>query len=129
MADYYPREPAADLAANAAFILIADELGVSPLLDKGEPFTREALVESAQNNAEGVGEFLRALIAAGLVEPAVGDGDSGGGDRFVTSADYAERRYEAGYLTWALNASRPHIENVAEFIADYSSAAAKHQRD
>lgn len=128
MPNDYPRETAADLAANAAFILMADELGVSPLLDKGEPFTRDALVEAAQNNAEGVGEFLRALIAAGLVEPVAGDGPEAG-DRFVPSADYAERRYEAGYLTWALNASRPHIENVAEFIADYPSAAAKHQRD
>lgn len=129
MANDYPRETAADLAANAAFILMADELGVSPLLDKGEPFTRDALVEAAQNNAEGVGEFLRALIAAGLVEPVGGEGDSDDNGRFVTSADYAERRYEAGYLTWALNASRPHIENVGEFIADYPTAAAKHQRD
>lgn len=120
----YPRETAADLVANAAFILMADELGVSALLDKGEPFSRDDLVDAAQNNADGVGEFLGALIAAGLVEPAPDDAD-----RFVPAGDYGQRRYEAGYLTWALTASSPHVENVAEFIADYDAASAKHQRD
>lgn len=124
MVNDYPRETAADLVANAAFILMADELGVSALLDKGEPFSRDELVDAAQNNADGVGEFLGALIAAGLVEPAPDDAD-----RFVPAGDYGQRRYEAGYLTWALTASSPHVENVAEFIADYDAASAKHQRD
>lgn len=123
MVNDYPRETAADLVANAAFILMADELGVSALLDKGEPFSRDELVEAAQNNADGVGEFLGALVAAGLVEPAAEGG------RFVTAGDYGQRRYEAGYLTWALTASSPHVENVAEFIADYDAASAKHLRD
>lgn len=118
-----PQETAADLAATAAFLLMADELGLSALLDAGTPFSRAELADAANNRAEGIAAFLDVLVTVGLVVPA------GDGERFVAGPGYADRRYEAGYLTWALNANRPYLEAVAEFIADYDSAAQRHRRE
>src|SRR5690348_11924149 len=98
-------ETAADLAAEAALLEIAEELGVSPLLDLAEPFTLADLAEAGGMTGDGAAGFVEALCAAGLVER------TGDPQKFVPCPDLADRRYEAGYLSWSLNANRPFIEH------------------
>lgn len=116
-------ETAADLAAVAALLEIAEELGVSALLDRAEPFTLEDLASAGGVPEEGAAGLLEALLAAGLVERT--------GDRrqFLPCSDMADRRYESGYLSWALNANRPFVENAPEFLRDPDGAAEKYHRD
>lgn len=116
-------ETAADLAATAALLEIAEELGVSPLLDRAEPFTLDDLAETGGLPEEGAAGLVEALVAAGLVEP------TGDPRKFVPCDDMANRRYESGYLSWAMNANRPFIENAPAFFRDPDGAAAKYQRD
>lgn len=114
----------ADLAANAAFLEMAEELGISALLDQGAPFSLDEAVRAAPAvPAEGMAAFMTALVAAGLVERSAVD------QKFVACPDFADRRHEAGYLAWALNANRPYLRGAAEFLADYTGAAAKYSRD
>lgn len=119
----HPVETAADLAAVAALLEIAEELGVSPLLDGGGPFTGADLALAALAPAERVGGFLDALLAAGLVQRAAEPG------RFVGRPDLADLRYQAGYLSWALTANRPYLENAPEFLRDPDAAGQKYRRD
>lgn len=114
---------AADLAAVAALLEIAEELGVSQLLDRTEPWTVDDLAEAGGLPAGGAGEFLEALLAAGLVER------TGDQHRFQPRADMADLRYEAGYLTWALSANRPFIENAPDILRKPDGAPERYQRD
>ena len=66
--------------------------------------------------------FLTALAAVGLVER---DSDA----LYVPCADLADRRYQAGYLTWSLNANRPYIDRIAEFVRDPKAVGALYNRD
>jgi SAM-dependent methyltransferase len=116
-------ETAADIAALAALLEIAEELGVSPLLDRGAPFTIEEFASAAQTSPARAGAFLEAVVAAGLVER---DDDH---DSFMPCADMADRRYQAGYVSWALTANRPYISHGAEFVRDPDAAGAKYHRD
>ncbi|MGC5289625.1 class I SAM-dependent methyltransferase [Micromonospora sp. DT231] len=114
---------AADLAANATLLEIAENLGLSPLLDRGTPFT---LAEAT--TATGVPEarallFLRAMSAAGLLER---DAETG---PFTPCAELADRRYEAGYLSWSLSANRPYIDHAERFLREPDAAGRQHQRD
>jgi SAM-dependent methyltransferase len=122
MSSHHSTETAADLAAVAALLEIAEELGVSPLLDQGEPFTLSELAEAGEMADEGATGFVEALCAAGLVE------QTGDPEKFVPSGDMADRRYESGYLSWSLNANRPFIEYAPEFFRDPAGAAEKYQR-
>lgn len=117
------RETAADLAGVAALLEIAEELGVSSLLDRGAPFTTAELALAAQVPEEGAAAFIEAMVAAGLAESTDDPGE------FVPCAGMAKRRYESGYLSWALNANRPYIENAPEFLRDPVAAARKYHRD
>ncbi|GAA3762373.1 methyltransferase domain-containing protein [Streptomyces tremellae] len=71
----------------------------------------------------GAAAFLDALVHAGLVER--------GGDphTFVPGSDLADRRYAAGYLSWALDANRPYIDRAASFLRDPAAAGARWQRE
>ena len=117
------REIAADLAANAALLEIAETLGISALLDRLGPFTIDEVTAAADITEAGARSFLQALLSAGLVEE--------GADawHFVPCADLADRRYEAGYLSWSLNANRPYIDHATEFLRQQSATAGQHQRD
>lgn len=117
------REIAADLAAHATLLEIAENLGLSPLLDRGTPFTPAEAAAAAGVPEDRVLPFLRALAAAGLLERGTGAGP------FRPAADLADRRYEAGYLSWSLNANRPFIDHAAQFLRDPETAAAEHRRD
>lgn len=116
-------ETAADLAAVAALLEIAEELGVSPLLDQAEPFTLDDLADAGGMSGDGATGFVEALCASGLVER------TGDPRKFVPCSDLAERRYESGYLSWSLNANRPFIEHAPEFFRDPTGAAERFQRD
>ncbi|MFH9643349.1 class I SAM-dependent methyltransferase [Streptomyces albidoflavus] len=114
---------AADLAAHSALLEIAEELGVSPLLDRGETFTIEDVVRVTDAPEFHCTEFVRALTASGLVDRV------GESERFRPCADLADRRYAAGYLSWSMNANRPYIENALEFLRDPAAAGRKYDRD
>jgi SAM-dependent methyltransferase len=116
-------ETAADLAATAAFLEIAEDLGISALLDRAAPFTLDEVIATARVPEAGAARFLDALVSAGLV---VRGADA---RQFVPRDGMADRRYESGYLSWALNANRPYIEHAAEFLRDPQSSGAVHERD
>ncbi|MFJ9890947.1 class I SAM-dependent methyltransferase [Streptomyces sp. NPDC091287] len=116
------RETAADLAADAAFLQMAENLGLSALLDGRSPFTLREAAAAAALPEDGAGAFLRALVSAGLLEQS----ETGG--RFVPCADMADRRYQAGYLSWSLNANRPYIDHAAEIVRE-PAAAVGYPRD
>ncbi|MCQ8828346.1 hypothetical protein NQU54_04445, partial [Streptomyces samsunensis] len=79
-------ETAADLAAEAALLEIAEELGLSDLLDRAEPFTLRQATDLAAVPAPGAAAYLGALVSAGLVEQAAQDGPD------TPRADLADRR-------------------------------------
>lgn len=123
MSSHHFSETAADLAAVAALLEIAEELGVSPLLDGAQPFTLDDLADAGGLTGDGAGGLVEALAAAGLVER------TGDARKFVPCADMADRRYESGYLSWSLNANRPFVEHAPEFFRDPVGAAEKYRRD
>jgi SAM-dependent methyltransferase len=118
-----PKETAADLAAVAGLLEIAEDLNLSPMLDRSGPFTLNDVMVAAEISESGATAFVEAMLCAGLVEPGE---DS---DHFVPCPDMADRRYESGYLSWTLNANRPYIENAAKFVRDPQAAAASYHRD
>lgn len=117
------REIAADLAANAALLEMAESLGLSAILDRAAPFTLDEAATAADISKAAAASFLQALLSAGLVEQ--------GADtrHFTPCPDLADRRYEAGYLSWSLNANRPYIDHAAEFARRPEATAGQHQRD
>jgi SAM-dependent methyltransferase len=116
-------DAAANLAATAALLEIADELGIFGPLERGLPLTAEELAEAAGTPVARMEGFLRALAAAGLV---IRDGAS----RSVQVTDaFPELRTAAGYLCWSLKANRPFIENSLAFFRDPESASGLHARD
>jgi hypothetical protein len=117
------KEIAADLAANAAFLEMAEGLGLSALLDRVAPFTLDEAAAAADISEAAAASFLQALLSAGLVEQ--------GADarHFMPCPDLADRRYEAGYLSWSLNANRPYLDHAAEFLRQPGATAGQHQRD
>jgi SAM-dependent methyltransferase len=117
------QETAADLAANAALLEIAEILGISAILDRMAPFTLDEVITAADIPEAGARSFVQALLSAGLVEQGQGTG------HFIPCADLADRRYEAGYLSWSLNANRPYIDHAAEFLRQSEAIAGQHQRD
>jgi SAM-dependent methyltransferase len=67
--------------------------------------------------------FLQALLHAGLIQ------QDSGARHFAPCADLADRRYESGYLSWSLNANRPYIDHVVEFLRQPDEAVGRYQRD
>ncbi|MEY9860774.1 SAM-dependent methyltransferase [Catenulispora sp. GAS73] len=118
----HDRDVAADLAAYTALLEIADNLGLSKVLDAARPFTLAELAAAAGVTEPMVSDFLTALLAAGLVEPGTSP------EHFVPCPDMAEHRYQAGYLAWSLNANRPYIDHGAEFLRDAEAAGSLYQR-
>lgn len=123
MSSHPSSEIAADLAAVAALLEIAEELGVSPLLDRGDPFTLDDLTDAGGMTGDGAAGLVEALCASGLVERTPDP------RKFVPCPDMADRRYESGYLSWSFTANRPFIEHAPEFFRDPVGAAEKYQRD
>ena len=116
-------DTAADLAAIAALLEIADELGIFGHLEGGLSVTAEELADAAGTPVSHMEIFLSALAAAGLVIP-----DSPAQSVRVTDA-FPKLRTAAGYLCWALKANRPFIENSLAFFKDHDAASRLHTRD
>ena len=114
---------AADLAATAALLEVADELGIFGQLEAGVALTAEELADAAGTPVPPMESFLGALAAAGLVTR-----DSTARSVRVTDA-FPRLRTAAGYLCWALKANRPFIENPLAFFQDHESASRLHARD
>jgi SAM-dependent methyltransferase len=114
---------AADLAAVAALLEIADELGIFEQLECGDSVTAEELADAAAVPVSRMEGFLRALAAAGLVVR-----DSPARSVRVTDA-FPQLRTAAGYLCWALKANRPFIENPLAFFNDHDAASRLYARD
>ncbi|MET8524748.1 class I SAM-dependent methyltransferase [Micromonospora sp. NPDC005172] len=117
------KELAADMAAVAALLEVAEQVGISALLDRAEPFGIDDVMITADIPRPGAETLLQALAASGLLIASEKPGE------FSPCPDMADRRYESGYLAWALNANSPFIENSTEFLRDPASAGAHHQRD
>lgn len=118
----FAAETAADLAAVASLLEIADRLGVIHLLENGAPFTVADVASAADVPADGAALYVKALSVAALAVPA-GDGS------YQAAGDFAERRHDSGYLSWVLNANRPFIEHPAEFLRDPLTARGRYRRD
>lgn len=116
-------DTAADLAAIAALLEIADELGIFGYLEGGLSITAEELADAAGTPVSHMEIFLSALAAAGLV---ISDGPAP--SVRVTDA-FPKLRTAAGYLCWALKANRPFIENSLAFFKDHDAASRLHARD
>jgi SAM-dependent methyltransferase len=117
------QEIAADLAANAALLEMAESLGLSALLDRAATFTLEEVATAADISEAAALSFLQALRSAGLIEQGTD------ARHFTPCPDLADRRYQAGYLSWSLNANRPYIDHAAEFLRRPGATAGQHQRD
>jgi len=108
------RETAADMAAVASLLEMADRLGVLHVIRRSGGFRTADLAHEADIPEAGAVAYLEAMTHAALVLPD--------GDGFRACDDIAERIYESGYLSWTLNANRPFIENVTEFLRDPMTA-------
>ncbi|WP_208761145.1 methyltransferase [Micromonospora orduensis] len=102
---------------------MADRLGVLDVLQRESPFGAKEIAEAAEVPQAGAASYLHALAAAGLVVRA----DDAGA--FRAADDFADRLYESGYMSWVLNANRPFIEHIAEFLRDPVRAGAQYVRD
>ncbi|MFE2102598.1 MULTISPECIES: class I SAM-dependent methyltransferase [unclassified Streptomyces] len=115
------RETAADAAGAAALLEIGDRIGVLPHIDKGQRVDVEQLVSATGLPRQGVANYLEALTSAALVVESDGT--------YQVAEDFDQILYESGYLSWALNANRPFVENAVEFLTDNVSAGKRHSRD
>jgi len=116
-------DTAADLAATAALLEIAEEIGIFGRLEIGKPVTAEELAAAAGTPVSPMETFLDALAAAGLVTR-----DDLARSVRVTD-DFPKLRAAAGYLCWALKANRPYIENSLAFFKDHDAASGRYARD
>jgi SAM-dependent methyltransferase len=116
-------DTAADLAATAALLEIAEELGIFGHLESGRPVTAEELAAAAGTPVSPMETFLGALAAAGLVTR------DGPAQSVRVTDDFPGLRAAAGYLCWALKANRPFIENSLAFFTDHDAAAGRYARD
>jgi SAM-dependent methyltransferase len=122
-------EFAADLAANAAFLEMADNLGLSAILDQGVSFSVDEVTITTDIPEPAALSFLRALASAGLVTEDKNFDENVQGQHFTPCADLADRRYDAGYLSWSLNANRPYIDHASDLLRHPEAALGKYQRD
>ncbi|MDX6349403.1 MAG: hypothetical protein QOF84_4193 [Streptomyces sp.] len=117
------REVGADFAAVAALLQIGAEIGVDQVLDSGRTFSVADLAEVTGLSQDRLRDYVYALSAAGLLA------DGGGNDLYRASDDYADWRHEVGYLSWALTANSPFLQNARAFLSDSKSAADAYRRD
>lgn len=117
------QEVAADMAAVAALLEIADRLGVIYLFERGQPFTLSDLAAAADVPEDGAAQYAEALLAAAVIVPVGTPGT------YRAADDFDRRRHESGYLSWALNANRPFIEHAAEFLRSPLRARERYLRD
>jgi SAM-dependent methyltransferase len=115
------RETAADAAGAAALLEIGDRIGLLPHIDKGQRVDVERLASATGLPRQGVANYLEAMTSAALVVESAGT--------YQVAEGFDQILYESGYLSWALNANRPFVENAVEFLTDNVAAGRRHSRD
>lgn len=104
---------APDAAAAAAFLDMADRLGVLDLLVSGRSFRPSEIAARADLAPEAAHRYVAALVAAGLVEE---DPLVAGSCRPVPAFPVIAHR--AGYVSWAMSANRVLIDDVRDVLSD-----------
>jgi SAM-dependent methyltransferase len=117
------RETAADVAAVAALLEIGDRLGIISVLSGEQDFGVPELAKAGGLPEHSALNYLEAAAAASIVVATAEPG------RFRAADDIAERVYQSGYLSWALNANRPFIEHAGEFLRSPEPASSAYRRD
>ena len=117
-------ERAADVASAAALLEMADRLGILPYFAQGQQVSATSLARAAGLPEVSVAKYLEAMTAAAIMEEC--EGETG---TFRVVSAFADIQYEAGYLSWALNANRPFIDNVVEFFKNPQEARERYGRD
>ncbi|MFF8618456.1 methyltransferase domain-containing protein [Streptomyces sp. NPDC015350] len=123
MSRQFSLEKAADVAAVSALLQIGVELGADQVLDSGDTFDVADLAKATDVPVRGIEEYVTALVAAGLVVEADVPG------QYRAAEDFAESKYQAGYVSWAMNANQPFLDNARAFLTDREAAARVHRRD
>ncbi|MBT3153610.1 methyltransferase domain-containing protein [Streptomyces sp. CHD11] len=113
----------ADAAAVATLLQIGAEIGADQVLDSGGTFSAARMAKAADVPLAGITTYLTALLAAGLIVETEVPGD------FQVAADYSDLRHQAGYVSWAMHANGPFIDNARAFLIDPVEAARTHRRD
>jgi SAM-dependent methyltransferase len=116
------RETAADLAAIAALLEMADRLSILPVL-QGDSCDAGQIAAAARIPERSAADYLAAASAAGIVVETPHPGT------YRAADDLDEWIYESGYLSWALNANRPFIDHVTEFLRHPEQAGDEYRRD
>jgi SAM-dependent methyltransferase len=117
-------ERAADTASAAALLEMADRLGLLTQFAYGQPVSARRLAQDSGLPEISIAKYLEAMSAAAIMTEV-----AGGTGTFQVVPDFADIIYEAGYLSWVLNANRPFIDHVAEFFADPREAGQRYPRD
>ncbi|MEV6347150.1 class I SAM-dependent methyltransferase [Actinoplanes sp. NPDC051851] len=123
MTSKWTAEPAADLAAVTALLEMAENLGLSALLDSGDAFTADDAATAAHIPRQSAVSFLEALDAAGLAVATEPE------HAYTGAAELPALRHAAGYVSWAMTANRPYIDNIHDILSDPSRAPQKYRRD
>ncbi|MGH3758749.1 methyltransferase [Actinophytocola sp.] len=101
---------------------MADRLGILSTL-RGTGFAAAQIAAVAGIPERSAADFLAAASAAGIIVENPQPGT------FRAADDLDEWIYESGYLSWALNANRPFIEHVTEFLRRPEQAGTEYRRD
>lgn len=115
---------ASGVAALGAFLEIGDRLGVLPYLERGDVVNATKLADDVDLPVKGVQDLLEAYEAAAIVTRVPGEDGS-----FRAVSDLEWLCYQAGYVSWAMNANRPFVENPREFLENPETARRTHLRD
>jgi SAM-dependent methyltransferase len=112
------------MASAAALLEMADRLGLLPHFAQGQQVSATNLAQATGLPEVSIAKYLEAMSAAAIMEEC--EGDPG---RFQVITTFADIQYEAGYLSWALNANRPFIDNVVDFFENPQEAGERYRRD
>jgi SAM-dependent methyltransferase len=112
------------IAAAAAFLEMGDRIGVVPLIATGEPVTVAQLSSAADLPEASILAYCEALESAAIIERV---GTSA--DTFKAVPDFEVIQHQAGFVSWTMNANRPFIEGIREFLADPDRASGIDLRD
>jgi SAM-dependent methyltransferase len=122
MTTTYPAEPGGDLATAAAFFELGDRLGILHFLETSTDVRPDVVAREIDLPEENVRNYLEAMRHAGFAET-----NEAGGYRVADT--YPQFRYEAGYVSWSVNANRPFLEHAREFMLDPEAAYRTYERD
>lgn len=117
---------APSLAGVAILLEIGSEYGLVELLRQSRTISvSEAALHSGLSPAV-ITQYLEALVSAGLLEQAGGDGPV---HAYRGTTTLARAIHDVGYLSWGLRACQPLIANARRFMVDPNQAREDYQRD